>query len=105
MIAVEVKGISYVENREMRVLAAFIDEYTTQKFFLSVTKRRNVCMDKLRFSLGENSSKIFGGDHRMRIRVLIWCEDGGRYWIRTSNSFLPFDTYSSYQYSNLKQGR
>ena len=31
MVAIEVKGTNYVENREMRPLNAFIDEYAPQK--------------------------------------------------------------------------
>jgi predicted AAA+ superfamily ATPase len=39
-IAVEVKGTDYVENREMRALAAFINEYSPQKAFI-------VCNEKV----------------------------------------------------------
>ena len=52
MVAIEVKGTDYVDNREMRSLAAFIDEYAPQKAFI-------VCNEKV--------ERLHG-----QIRVLPW---------------------------------
>ena len=51
-IAVEVKGTNYVEKREMRALAAFIDEFTPQRAFI-------VCNEK--------AERVHG-----QIKVLPW---------------------------------
>jgi predicted AAA+ superfamily ATPase len=52
MVAVEVKGTSYVENKEMRALTAFLDEFTPKKAFI-------VCNEK--------TERVHG-----KIKILPW---------------------------------
>jgi predicted AAA+ superfamily ATPase len=48
MIAVEVKGTSYVENREMRALTAFIVEFAPQKAFIVCNEKTERVHGKLK---------------------------------------------------------
>ncbi len=61
-IAVEVKGTNSVENREMRALAAFIDEYAPQKAFIVCNERTERVLGKIKIiPWGKFLDDLWGG--------------------------------------------
>ena len=62
-IAVEVKGTNYVENREMRALAAFIDEYAPQKAFIVCNEKAERVHGKIKIiPWGKFLEDLWGGE-------------------------------------------